>query len=198
MSDKSKEELDALMVFLANDTLDADERAEVEAYVAEREGAEEEMAALMSIRAEMQAEEDTVNLPGEFGIARLMRDIDREGAEATPIAAKPTSQIWKIAAVVATALFLGQIALNPPGQDEGVTLAEGELIVDLSYTIQVTFVPSATEADIRALLTDLDLTIRDGPSALGIYVLSAPDAAALEAALEALRARQDLVESAEP
>ena len=64
----------------------------------------------------------------------------------------------------------------------------------------VAFAPGATEADLRALLLDLDLVIVDGLSALGLYRLVPASGSAedLAAAAAALAAAADLVDSVEP
>ena len=196
----SRDEIEALLVFLANDTLEGEERAAVEAAVAADPQLAGELEALKAMRAEMQAEE--VTSPGEMGLARLMRDIEAEAkASAGPPAANlPTapSSFWKVAAVVLFGLVIAQTAYF--GYDRGTDfeLASGEeAAVSAEYSLRVAFAEDATEGDIRALLLDLDLVIVDGPSAIGLYTLAALDEAAREAALTALQARGDIVESVE-
>lgn len=196
----SRDEIEALLVFLANDTLEGEERAAVEAAVAADPQLAGELEALKAMRAEMQAED--VTSPGEMGLARLMRDIEAEAtASAGPPAANlPTapSRLWKIAAVVLFGLVIAQTAYF--GYDRGADfeLASGEEApVGAEYTLRVAFAGDATEADIRALLLDLNLVIVDGPSAIGLYTVAALDEAAREAAETALQARGDIVESVE-
>lgn len=199
-SDLSRDEIEALLVFLANDTLDGPERAAVEAAVAADPQLAGELEALKAMRDEMQSEE-AVRSPGELGLARLMKDIDAEAAapavpEAANISTAPSFR--KIAAVVMFGLVVAQTAYF--GYDRGaeVTLAGGEQeVVTSEYTIRVAFAADATEAEIRDLLISLDLTIVDGPSAIGLYSLAALDEAARADALAALQLRSDIVESAE-
>lgn len=190
-----RDEAERLLVFLANDRLEGAERAAVEAVVAEDPALARELVALRNIRTAMQAEEP-LRSPGEFGLARLMRDI---GAEQRPAQQPPARRIriWQYAAAAAVALFALQTALVWTVPDAVVELAGGGAATDTGPTLTVAFRPAAAEADIRTLLLDAGLVIVDGPSALGLYVLAAPDAAARDTALAALRARSDIIESAE-
>lgn len=176
----TRDEIEALLPFHVNGTLEGDERAEVEAAIAADPGLAAEVAALSAVRATLRAE--PVQGPGEFGLARLMREIDRETAAPAPTG---VSGLWRIAAVLALTLALGQLAWTvsrdaPPA----VTLAGGE-----AEGLLVAFAPGTTEAELRALLLDLDLLIVEGPSALGLYrvVPADPEAdpEALRIALEA-------------
>ena len=72
----TRDEISALLPFLANGTLEGDERAEIEAALAEDAALQAELRALRAIRATMQAEESFS--PGEMGLARLMRGVEAE------------------------------------------------------------------------------------------------------------------------
>ncbi|MEQ8257020.1 MULTISPECIES: hypothetical protein [Roseovarius] len=201
----SRDEIEALLVFLANDTLEGEERAAVEAAVAADPQLAGELEALKAMRREMQAEE--VSSPGEMGLSRLMREIDAEaGSPVVPQAGLPEAanlptapgSFWKIAAVVLFGLVVAQTAYI--GYDGGTDfeLAGGESpAASAEFTIRVAFAEDAAEAEIRALLLEQGLVIVDGPSAIGLYTLAAPDDAARAEAVTALMARDDIVESAE-
>jgi len=204
-SEMSREEIEALLAFLANDTLEGEERKAVEAAVAADPQLASELEALKTMRREMQAED--VQSPGEMGLARLMREIDAEAEspvvpqaglpEAANLPTAPGS-FWKIAAVVLFGLVVVQTAYI--GYDGGTDfeLAGGqEAPVSAEHKIRVAFAADAAEADIRALLLEQGLVIVDGPSAIGLYTLAAADAAARADALTALQVRVDIVESAE-
>lgn len=204
-SEMSREEIEALLVFLANDTLEGEERKAVEAAVAADPQLAGELEVLKTMRREMQAED--VQSPGEMGLARLMREIDAEAEspvvpqaglpEAANLPTAPGS-FWKIAAVVLFGLVVVQTAYI--GYDDGTDfeLAGGEEApVSAEHTIRVAFEADAAEADIRALLLEQGLVIVDGPSAIGLYTLAAADEVSRADALAALQARGDIVESAE-
>ncbi|VAW00072.1 hypothetical protein MNBD_ALPHA07-1927 [hydrothermal vent metagenome] len=194
-TDIPRDELEALMVFLANETLEGQEREAVEAAVAADPQLTVELEALRSIRAEMQAE-PAQSTSSEFALARLMRDIGREGAQQA-LAVQHKSNIWKIAAVIAMGLFAVQSAYVVMAPDEIIDLAGGSGIDAGGPTLIVAFSEDAPEGDIRRLLLQLDLTIIGGPSALGLYTLAASDDASRATALTQLNANSDLVDSAE-
>lgn len=192
-TEMDRKDVEALLVFLANDTLEGDERRAVEAAVAADPVLQTELEALKRIRAEMQAE-DLAHSPGEFGLARLMRDIDREQPEQIASATIMRPRIWQTVAAAAVALLVAQSIWTWNGSDDTIRLA-GEGTGEL--TIKVAFSGQASEAELRALLQELDLTIVSGPSALGLYVLEAPDKAARDGAIDRLNSETTLVESAE-
>lgn len=196
----ARDDLALLLPFHVNNTLDADERAAVEAWLAEDAEAADEAETLAAIRRDLQAEH--VTSPGEFGLARLMRDIGREGAAPASPAAAPKAAnlvqrpwLWQAVAAVAVAGFIGQALLTGGGHESdlryGLAGAEADVA---AASLTVAFVPEATEARIRDLLVGLGLEIVSGPSSLGLYGLSAGNPAEAAAAL---RAAADIVESVE-
>ncbi|PVH29517.1 hypothetical protein [Pararhodobacter oceanensis] len=191
--------------FYINNTLPEAERAEVEALLAEDDLLRAEHDALSVIRGQMQGEES--RSPGEFGLARLLRDVGREDeasvgapeAIAAPVpanaqAAPRRTWVWQLAAAVAVIGFLAQsLWLQGPEPEAGYSLAgAGE-----SAELRVSFMPGATEAQIRGLLLGLGVEITAGPSALGLYGLQAQEGGDLQAALAGLRAAVSIVESVE-
>lgn len=186
----TRDEIGALLPFYVNGTLDGAERAAVAAALETDPGLRAEAEALAAIRATMQAE--PVQSPGAFGLARLMREIDREAAP-PPVVRAGVSGLWRIAAVLALALAVGQVAW--------IGLREGPPAVTLAGDggggLLVAFAPGTTEAALRALLLDLDLTIVEGPTALGLYRLNPADPDADTAALRASLLASGLVETAD-
>ncbi|MGI3184498.1 hypothetical protein [Nioella aestuarii] len=192
----TNEQLHELLPFRANGTLEGADLAAVDAALAEDADLRAELAALTAIRQTMQAEE--VASPGEFGLARLMRDVDAETRVAAPVAANDNVvplmrlRIWQVAAAVVLAVGIGfnlqQVGPGTAPMDSaepaGFTLASGGSAADFT----VVFAPDATEAELRALLLEAGLEIVSGPSALGIYGLGLIDAEASDAALAALSA----------
>jgi hypothetical protein len=192
------QDIHELLPFRANGTLEGADLAAVDAALAEDAELRADLAALTAIRDTMQAEE--VASPGDFGLARLMRDVDAETRVSAPVAANdnvvPLSRlrIWQVAAAVVLAVGIGfnlpqvgpdsaptERAENEPA---GFTLASGGAEADFT----VAFAPDATEADMRALLLAAGLEIVSGPSALGIYGLGLIDADTSDAAFAALSA----------
>jgi len=190
-----RDEAEALLVFLANDTLEGTERAAVEAAVAADPQLQAELEALRSIRNEMQAT-PAESTSAEFALARLMRDIDREAPQQAPVAQSRT-QLWKYAAAAAIALFAAQTAFIAVAPDTVIEMAGGGTDAADGPTLLVAFSADATEGELRALLLSLDLEIAAGPSALGLYTLVARDENSRAAALDRLQSNTRLVDSAE-
>lgn len=192
------QDIHELLPFRANGTLEGADLAAVDAALAEDAELRADLAALTAIRDTMQAEE--VASPGDFGLARLMRDVDAETRVSAPVAANdnvvPLSRlrIWQVAAAVVLAVGIGfNLPQVGPGsapmeraesEPAGFTLASGGTEADFT----VAFAPDATEADMRALLLAAGLEIVSGPSALGIYGLGLIDANTSDAAFAALSA----------
>jgi hypothetical protein len=182
------EDISPLLVFLANATLEGDEKARVEAAVAADPALQDELATLREIRARMQ-EEALPQSPGAFGQARLLRDIDRETRTSR------SGWLWQGAAAAALVLLVVQTVVYR--MDDDLRLAGGPTELATGPVLTVAFDGAATEAEIRVLLIELDLTIVSGPSAIGLYRLAARDDAARVAALARLTAATGLVESVE-
>ncbi len=200
---RMRDDIELDLPFLVNGTLAGADLAEMDAWLADDAQLAAECDALAGIREAMQAED--IRSPGEFGLARLMRDVmrdvtrdvTREGAgpvvPSQPVQGRPW--LWQAAAAVAVVGLLAQAFFlrdtNPP--HAGYTLASaaapGALVVG--------FAPDATEERIRSLLVGQDLEIVAGPSALGLYRLDVRDGGDLTAVTAALRAATAIVESVE-
>lgn len=196
---RARDEMELDLAFLVNGTLSDAEAAEMEALLAEDALLAAERDALATIRAEMQAEE--VRSPGEFGLARLLRDVGRDGGGAVEVPSnvvplRSRTWMWQAAAAVAVVALLAQTFL-PHGagtpQGGGYVLAGAEE----PGALVVSFAPGATEERIRGLLQGADLEIVAGPTALGLYRLDVIDGGDLASATAALRAAGDIVESVE-
>jgi len=187
----TRDEISTLLPFLANDTLEGTERAEVQDAVANDRDLAAELATLRAIRDTMQAE--TITSPSELGLARLMRSVE---AETTAANTNRRPLIWQIAAAILLAVVVGQTAyqFTDPQQPGGYQLAG-----DAAPTFTVAFSADTTEADMRALLLDAGVEIVSGPSALGLYALAPLEGVTLDAARAELEtsALIELLQSAE-
>lgn len=187
---RTRDDIENDLPFYVNGTLSAAESAEVEAWLADDDALRDAHDALARIRAGMQAEE--VRSPGEFGLARLMRDAGREDV---PVVANAPNRtwIWQVAAAVAMAGFLGQALLMRSATEPVYQLASAMASGDLT----VAFMPDATEAQIRTLLHALNVEIVAGPSALGFYRLDVLDGGDKSTLLGQLQAATGIIESVE-
>ena len=187
MTDQTGDSVEELLPFYVNGTLSQDEVRSVEAALADRPDLQAEVEALRAMRRTMQSEE--IRSPGEFGLARLRRDI-RSETQAQP-QQRGHAWIWPAAAAVGFALFLGQTFLTLGPGAPSVELAGA----DAPAVITAGFVPEATEADIRALLLDLELEIVSGPSALGLYGLQALEGTDIADLVQRLEEADGLVDT---
>ncbi len=169
--------------WLVNDSLDDEERDALQATVEASPELQRERDFLAALRSSVKQQQPEA--PLELGWRRLQRDIHRERKP------KGVSASWRAAAVAASLLLLVQslvVWLPREGTDQYRPLSSGTQV----STLQVRFVDSASEANIRQLLREQHLRIVDGPSAAGLYrLVSEGDRAD---ALAALKQRTDLVE----
>ena len=168
--DENRRRIEELLPFYLNGTLEDDERAEVEVALAEDETLRWELEFLQGVQKDVRSREVGTS-PGEFGLARLMRDIESETREA-PADNVVVGRFWKVAAVALFALFAAQTAVMVTSPDTIVDLAGGGTEVADGPTLVVAFQPDAAESEIRELLLELELEIVGGPSALGLYTVA--------------------------
>ena len=113
----------------------------------------------------------------------------------TPKPARPGRRagprLWPLAATAAAAVLVWQVVAVPfisgPGEDARYAPVSEQPAA--GSTVSVAFVPTASEAAIRALLAEMGARITDGPSAIGLWQLSFADDAARDAGLVRLQAR---------
>ena len=168
--------------WLVNNSLDETEREAAQATVEDSPELQRERDFLAALRHSVKQQQPEA--PLELGWRRLQRDIHRER--------KPgVSASWRAVAVAASLLLLVQslvVWFPREGTDQYRPLSSGVQVA----TLQVRFVDSASEANIRQLLREQHLRIVDGPSAAGLYrLVSEGDRAS---ALAVLKQRTDLVE----
>lgn len=196
-SPEERRAIEDLLPFYANGSLVGSERARVEAALADDEGLRAELQFLESLRRSVKHNaEAQAHSTGELGERRLLKRIRQERRR------ERVQRAWRPALAMAAGLaLLAQTFLISSLQGD---LDELGMLGAVSGDIQIRFVPEATEADLRALLLELDAQIVDGPSVIGLYHLdvaeleaSRPeDRDALEQVVAALRARSALVEYA--
>ncbi len=181
--------INELLPFYVNGTLDDRERAEVEAAIERDPALEDDLRTLSLLRQSMQEMEHGTT-PGEFGLARLMRDIDRTIAPQKPAETFFFKGLAVAAATAALVIGIGWVTL----QDS--TVYEQASGGDLENVLTVAFREEAKQSEITELLFEMGLVMTDGPTAIGLYRLKpVEDGRDLGLLADALRAREALVES---
>jgi hypothetical protein len=174
-----RDELEALLPFYLNGTLDGPDLAAVEEWLAaDPAGA----AALEEAEAEFSgtaAANEAVRLPAD-ALGRFAKALD---AEAGPVraAAAPSAmaQLWNrfmaipvgvawAAAAAAVALVLVQAVLEPGGKGDNFEIAGSDELAKMPFAF-VTFKPEAKIADIAAFLGENGATVLAGPAAGGVF-----------------------------
>ncbi|MPZ10191.1 MAG: hypothetical protein GEU89_08250 [Kiloniellaceae bacterium] len=202
---KDDEDLDLLLPWYVNDTLEAEERRQVEAYLERSSHARDEVALLRALRQQVK-DEQIENSPGEFGLQRLKREIKQAGpqpgsADKMTGRTVTVARFWRplaVAACIAVVIQAGVMISLTGGPGSDVETASGNAGL-AAPVLQVTFASDATELEIREVLQSAGASIADGPTALGIYNLRLVDAGTttVEEALATLRASGDVVTFAE-
>ena len=189
-------DIEALLPFYVNGTLDEHEHAEVRQAIEQSAALRQDVEALALIREEMQATTPT-NEAAELGLARLMRSIEQESqptpANDTARAPLRISPIvgGAVAAMVALAFYAG--TGFAPEKPEYIQ-ASGD---EMAATLTVRFQSDVQQHAVAAALLELGLVIVDGPSARGFYRLKPLDESELDTLAEMVRAQSSVFEFVE-
>lgn len=176
-------EADRLLPWLANGTLEDDERAWVEQHLGECTACQRELAWLQSLQSACSTDQATAGSTRAW--RRLRQRLASGGGHKTRRRQRPWLY-WVIAAQAAVMLALG-IALLRAGQPPPATYHTLSAAPVAQERLVVVFDPQLTEARMRRLLQACDARVIDGPTAAGAWILSVPSARA-PTIREALRA----------
>jgi len=175
-------DVSSLIPWYLNGTLSDTERAQVEAFLRDSPDAEPQLQMWRAVQLDSRLQ--PVTQPGvDFGWQRLRRDLKREQR-------RGPNQFWRMAVAASVLMVVGLQTAILMRQDTGTRYAPMSGTAEIpgdAWRVQVRFAESAAVADINALLLRVDARVIGGPSALGIYELALPRAAAADA--EALRSR---------
>lgn len=182
------------------DELTGDEQAEFQSYLEENPDFQLDIDFQRNL---MSARSDNNEMVGaEFGWAKLSRSIDSLEADKQPVedivaAPKETSRIsslWRIAAVALACISVGQMLyITNSGSPDSYQLASEN--VTSGTTLQVGFVADTDSHAISDFLLAQEAQITAGPSKLGIYTLSFNNEESCDAAVKALIAKEQFVET---
>ncbi|GJL51909.1 MAG: hypothetical protein NPIRA01_31360 [Nitrospirales bacterium] len=158
---------DELLPWLVNGTLSGSERHDVEQHLEFCTQCQQEIALLEQMRTEIK--ESSTSSPGEIGLNRLLNKIQNE--QTAPDAASGThTSVWRTGLAIAASLIIfiqAGLLLDSWYLSKPMVPLAGPQTYGL--VLQVSFVPTATEAQIREVITGVHATFIDGPSSLGLY-----------------------------
>lgn len=189
------EQTQRLLPWYANGTLDPEERAAVDAHLAECAACREEAAVDRAFCMELAG----MPVDVEQGWAALRRDMDeRRTPKFKPLAGimpaflrRPVPLGWALSAqAAALALMVGVVRLAGPAQPVYQALSTPP--VTAPGNVVVMFRPNMTERDFRTILTENQAKLVDGPTVTDAYVLRV-DAGRRDAILMHLRDDRNVV-----
>jgi len=147
--------------FFVNGSLQGNARLEIESHLKECAMCQKEVQTLKAIRQKVK-NNITGDGPGEMGWQRLKNQIQNEKHQTK----QKTVYVWQAVAAAAVLAVAIQSALLYKSE----SLTEGYQTLGVAdSSLQVSFYPTVTEAQIREVLNEIDARIVDGPGALGIY-----------------------------
>ncbi len=189
----NKQEIELLLPFYANGTLDKQEAQRVEDALVNNNELQKELVYLRALQAQIHRKEYG-NSPGELGLKRLQRELQtgRNNNQQLEVLSRAKDR-WKYGAMAAC-LMLVVLTVTDMETKNIYQAAGGKAITQHSGIIaSVTFSPNVTEQQIRKLLLDAHVFIIDGPSAIGVYRLVVVDGD--DSTIKKLAAQVQLIES---
>ena len=189
------------------DTLDEDQRRELDAHADGCPECARELAEMNTLRETIAPLED-IPEPSAFMLSRTLERIDAYEREmaARPAGWRRITAWWLESAFPVRALIAAQAALivvlgvgvvHFHRQSEIFSTLAGPTAGAAGARLTVAFQPGVSEETLRQTLRDVQGTIIDGPSALGIYLVQIPRGANAEQISAQLRAQSAVIRLAE-
>ena len=176
MNNKRFEEL---LPWYANGSLGSEDRAWVEAYLAQNPEARSELDWYRSLQ--MRVRENAPAVPATIGLARAMRLIqgdrptlaERIGAFFGNLGMRPSFALAGLALVAVQGGVILNL-LNNARENADEIRALHAVRVEEGPMLKISFAPDAKEADIRMLVVQVQGELAGGPGQLGDYYLRVP------------------------
>jgi anti-sigma factor RsiW len=203
----------ALLPWYANGTLGAEERQQVARHLESCADCRRELDELRQMKSELSAVYKVHREPSPRLIRSVLAKVAREASARRGAPAETGSWLDRLdqwfrslflpqwVPTLAAVILLTQLGLllwvtMPPMPSDQITTRS---LGSPTATFKVTFQEQATEGQIRALLSTVHGRVIDGPNPEHVYVIEviAGDPAVNVKTLETLRARTDVVHSAE-
>lgn len=163
------EELEQLLPWYVNGTLDETEAAAVEDLLQRSDGARQEVAFLRALSD--QVAQESTPAPSELGWQRLRRQL-------TPAAPSPAQRWWKpgiaAAAAVIIALQVTIVSKQPEPYDAELLGSKPTQVMENQWVVQVRFADDNAWADLMNVVQALNGSIIDGPSSIGLLRIAVP------------------------
>ena len=180
------ERFEELLPWYANGSLEAEDRAWVDAYLAEHPEARSELAWYQSLQQRVQSNAPAV--PETIGLAKTMRLIqgdqpslvERIGAFFGNFGLRPGVALAGLALVAVQGGVILNLLGDANDKADEIRALNAER-VDEGPLLKVSFAPDAKEADIRLLLVQVHGELAGGPGQLGDYYLRVPEGSQAEA-----------------
>jgi anti-sigma factor RsiW len=204
----------ALLPWYVNGTLGGTERQQVDRHLQSCALCRRELDELTSMKRLLTATYEAQSAPSARLVRSVMAQVAADARAAGDGASQPSSWLdgmdqrfrslflprW--VPTLAVVLLIAQMGLLlwvqlPQTESEQVSTRSLGMQTE---AITVTFQPLATEEQIRGLLRQVSGRITEGPTAEGLYTIEVPSTGASTTHTKAdlLRARSDIVRSAEP
>jgi len=195
MATETNDHMSELLPWYANGTLAPAQRTEVDRHLAGCPRCRAELQWLRELGTHVRASQAPAE--GDLGLERFLDRIARDSNVVPLRRAQRPRWLVPAFALAATLLVAQTLTIGVLLRDRDTVLETlGGPAAATGTLLQVTFVPQATEAQIRALLAEVGARIVDGPGALGVYTVSVP-AAGADQAQRALTAAREVVASVE-
>lgn len=184
--DKDREEIEMLLPWYAAGTLEADETARVDAYLAGHPDIKSQLALVAEEMDETIRVNESLGSPAPGAMDRLMAQVRQESPRAfeargggivesiiawfgdlSPRASMMGAAL-AIAVICAQAITLGVVT---DGGSRFTSASDGTQTQMKGTLALIGFAQTATLTDVNALLTSLRASIVDGPKAGGIYTV---------------------------
>lgn len=172
------EHIEALLPWYINNTLDLDERQQVEAALKESETLREELEFLKNLALSVKSEE--MPEASELGWRRLQKQIaleERDHEEPTTQHAAKISWFKPFIASAAVLVIALQLHLNFNTQQDAASRllsAPSVILAEPHWRFQLEIANQASWEEVSALMNTLNASIIEGPSSLGIISIAVP------------------------
>jgi len=208
------QDVEELLPWYATGRISREEARGVEAALSSMPDLAQKLAQVQRERESVALASEAVAPPPPENLQRLLQQVEKTRQVRAPKIDKPAKegdwigaffarrQVWQVAfgAACVALVAMGTLLYRPgeiPGTGTTLGTQTGMSGIEDGSRLVVVFQPAATSGDIGALLTSLDAVIVDGPRPGNAFVVQLPtaDPDAVSAAMAAMLAKKDLVQS---